>query len=160
VSVLRATVLCLLAGGVLLLVPGCGGSSGSSTAEAGSATTGTTGDAMSDEESETVEEASTPAEALAEIDLIGPLLEDAAGQYGTGDHEGAADAVGDIYLEHFEKVEGPLGDVNHDLMERLEEQISTDLRNAMRDDASNSEIASMVMQIQSDLDEARAALGG
>ena len=85
---------------------------------------------------------------MEEIEAIGPLLDDAVTQYESGDHDGAADAVGDIYLEHFEKVEGPLGEANHDLMEDLEEAISTDLRKAMEDDAPDEEIESMVAGIK------------
>ncbi len=139
---LRALALLALICGVLA-VAGCGGDSESSSAE-------TT--------VEETEEESTPEQALAEIATIRSLLDDAVAQYQSGDHEGAADAVGDIYLEHYEQVEGPLGDVNHDLMEEIEEKLSTELRTSMEDGADQSEIDALVAEITSGLDQAEQEL--
>jgi hypothetical protein len=148
--VLRILIVCALVGG-LLAVAGCGGSKSSSeTTETVTSGTGTLGE-------ESVEE-STPEEALAELEAIGPLLDDALARYEAGEQAAAADAVGDIYLERFEKVEGPLGERNHDLMEELEEKISTELRTAMQEGKSNAEIESLVAEIKSELDEAKAEL--
>jgi hypothetical protein len=146
---LRVLALLALAGG-LLVVAGCGSDSGSTSA--GDTTVSTT-----TEESEEEEEA-TPAQALAEIAAIRTLLDEAVAQYAAGDHSGAADAVGDIYLEHYEHVEGPLGDVNHDLMEEIEEKLSTDLRTSMEDGAEQSEIQALVSDIKSGLDQAEEEL--
>jgi hypothetical protein len=127
------------------------------------AATGCGSDSESAEEDTTTleaeEEESTPEQALAEIATIRTLLDDAVARYQSGDHDGAADAVGDIYLEHYEKVEGPLGDVNHDLMEEIEEKLSTDLRTSMKDGAEQSEIDTLVAEIKSGLDDAEGALG-
>jgi hypothetical protein len=146
---LRVLALLALAGG-LLVVAGCGSNSDSTSA--GDTTVSTT-----TEESEEEEEA-TPAQALAEIAAIRTLLDEAVAQYAAGDHSGAADAVGDIYLEHYEHVEGPLGDVNHDLMEEIEEKLSTDLRTSMEDGAEQSEIEALVSDIKSGLDQAEEEL--
>jgi hypothetical protein len=140
---LRALALLALISGALA-VAGCGSDSDSSA---------------SDTTVEETEEESTPEQALAEIATIRTLLDDAVTQFKSGDHEGAADAVGDIYLEHYEKVEGPLGDVNHDLMEDIEETLSTDLRTSMEDGADMSEIDSLVTEIRSGLDQAEQELG-
>ena len=148
---LRVLALLALVGG-LLVVAGCG--SDSESASAGDTTVSTT-----TEESGEEEEESTPAQALAEIVTIRALLDDAVTQYASGDHSGAADAVGDIYLEHYEHVEGPLGDVNHDLMEEIEEKLSTDLRASMDDGAGQSEIDAIVSDIKSGLDQAEEELG-
>lgn len=137
---LRVLALLALSGG-LLVVAGCGSDSESSSS----------GD-------EAAEAASTSAQALAEIVTIRALLDDAVARYASGDHSGAADDVGDIYLEHYEHVEGPLGDVNHDLMEEIEERLSTDLRTSMDDGADQSEIDSLVSEIKSGLDEAEQEL--
>ena len=141
---LRVLALLALIGG-LLAVTGCGSDSESS----GDGETTTL---------EAEEEESTPEQALAEIATIRTLLDDAVGQYRSGDHAGAADAVGDIYLEHYEKVEGPLGDVNHDLMEEIEEKLSTELRTSMQDGAGQSEIDALVAEIESGLDQAEGEL--
>jgi hypothetical protein len=156
--VLRLLVLIGLAAG-LLAVAGCGGSSDSSTAA--SETVTTSGGATVDEEAEEdedTEEKATPEEALAEIQAIGPLIDDAVAQYAAGEQEAAAEAVGDIYLDHFEQVEGPLGDVNHDLMEDLEELISTDLRNAMQEGKPVEDVEAIAAEIQTKLDQAAEEL--
>ena len=147
---LRVLALLALVGG-LLVVAGCGSDS-DSTSGGGDTTVSTT---MGDGEEE---EAATPAQALAEIAAIRTLLDEAVAQYASGDRSGAADAVGDIYLEHFEHVEGPLGDVNHDLMEEIEEKLSTDLRTSMEDGAEQSEIEALVSDIKSGLDQAKEEL--
>ena len=146
---LRVVALLALVGG-LLVVAGCGSDSDSTSA--GDTTVSTTTE-ESDEEEE-----STPAQALAEIATIRALLDDAVAQYASGDHSAAADAVGDIYLEHYEHVEGPLGDVNHDLMEGIEEKLSSDLRTSMEDGAEQSEIDALVSDIKSGLDQAEEEL--
>lgn len=151
---LRVLALLALACG-LLVVAGCG--SDSDSASAGDTTVSTTTE-ESEEEEEAEEEESTPAQALAEIATIRTLLDDAVAQYASGDHTGAADAVGDIYLDHYEHVEGPLGDVNHDLMEEIEEKLSTDLRTSMEDGAEQSEIEALVSEIKSGLDQAEEEL--
>ncbi len=146
---LRVVALLALVGG-LLVVAGCGSDSDSTSA---ADTTVSTTTEESDEEEE-----STPAQALAEIATIRALLDDAVAQYASGDHSAAADAVGDIYLEHYEHVEGPLGDVNHDLMEEIEEKLSSDLRTSMEDGAEQSEIDALVSDIKSGLDQAEEEL--
>jgi len=146
---LRILALLALAGG-LVVTAGCGSDSESSLA--GETTVTTTSEEAGEEES-------TPEQALAEIATIRSLLDDAVAQYQSGDHQAAADAVGDIYLEHYERVEGPLGDVDHDLMEEIEEKLSTDLRTSMEDGAPQSQIDALVAEIQSDLEKAQGTLG-
>ena len=105
-----------------------------------------------DDESE--EESATPAEAVAEIDEIKRMLATAVDQVRSGDADAAEKTVGDAYLEHFEKVEGPLGEEDHDLMEELEEAVSTDLRNDIKDGKSAEEIDAAVDDIETNLDRA------
>ena len=106
------------------------------------------------------EESATPAEAVAEIRTIQTMLADAASQVRAGDADIAEETVGDAYLEHFEHVEGPLGERDHDLMEELEEAISTDLRNDIKDGKSADEIQAEVAAITTDLDQAVEVLQG
>jgi hypothetical protein len=124
-------------------VAGCGGS-----------------DSEPAEETTTEEEhASSPEEALAEVRAIPALLDEAVATYTSGDQKAAADAVGDIYLEHYEDVEGPLGERDHDLMEEIEEQISTELRKDMEAGKPESEIDALVADIKSNLEQAEQELG-
>ena len=121
---------------LLLVVAGCGGSD------------------------ESDEEGATPAEAVAEIDEIKHMLATAVDQVRDGDTASAEKTVGDAYLEHFEHVEAPLGERDHDLMEELEEAISTDLRNDIKDGKPAAAIQSEVDAIEADLDKAVAVLQG
>jgi hypothetical protein len=133
---LSAVLPLLLALAVAGLVAGCGGS----------------------DESE--EESATPAEAVAEIKTIKTMLATAVDQVRDGDADAAEETVGDAYLEHFEHVEGPLGDRDHDFMEELEEAISTDLRNDIKDGKTADEIEDAVDEIEDDLDRAVEILEG
>jgi hypothetical protein len=123
-------VLILLLAAFALAAAGCGGS----------------------DESE--EESATPAEAVTEIDEIKKLLATAVVQVRRGDGDAAEETVGDAYLDHFEQVEGPLGERDHELMEELEEAISTDLRNDIKDGKAVDEIEDAVDEIEDDLDRA------
>ena len=100
------------------------------------------------------EESASPAEAVVEIAEIKILLSTAVRQVSDGDAEAAEETVGDAYLEHFEQVEQPLGERDHDLMEELEEAISTDLRNEIKDGTPAAEIQAEVDRITQDLERA------
>ena len=91
---------------------------------------------------------------MAEIGEIKTLLATAVDQVRAGDAEAAEETVGDAYLEHFESVEAPLGERDHDLMEELEEAISTALRNDIKDGKGADEIETTVDEIDADLDQA------
>ena len=131
-----SSVLAFTFAALALVVAGCGG----------------------DEESE--EESATPAQAVAEIGEIKTLLATAVDQVRAGDADAAEETVGDAYLEHFEKVEGPLGERDHELMEELEEAISTDLREEIKAGKSADEIDAAVDEIDADLDRAVEVLQG
>ena len=132
-----SAVLLLIAAVLLLAVAGCGG-----------------------DDDESAEESATPAEAVAEIEEIKTLLATAVQQVRDGDPDAAEETVGDAYLEHFEDVEGPLGERDHEFMEELEEAISTDLRNDIKDGKSADEIQAEVDEIDADLDRAVELLQG
>jgi hypothetical protein len=129
-------VLILLIAAFALAVAGCGGN----------------------DESE--DESATPAEAVTEIEEIKTMLATAVDQVRAGDANAAEETVGDAYLEHFEHVEHPLGEEDHELMEELEEAISTDLRNDIKDGKSADEIEAAVTEITTDLDRAMELLQG
>jgi hypothetical protein len=118
---------------------------------------GATGCGGSDESEE---ESATPAEAITEISAIKKMLDEAVRQVRAGDADAAEETVGDAYLEHFEHVEGPLGERDHHLMEELEEAISTDLRKEIEDGKSAPEVQASVDEIEADLDRAVVVLRG
>jgi hypothetical protein len=104
------------------------------------------------------EESASPTEAVAEIDQIAAMLDEGLAQYRSGDKQAADTTVGDAYLEHFEKVEDPLGEQDHELMEDLEHQISTEIRDEMKNDAPADEVAKLISDAKTDLDLAKTKL--
>jgi hypothetical protein len=112
-------------------------------------------DEKSDEKSE---ETSTPQQAIAEIGEVRKLLAQVVVKIREGDRAAAEKLAGDAYLEHFEKVEGPLGEKDHELMEEIEEQIATELRDEIKSGASTAQIAALVAKIQVGLVKAEALL--
>ena len=139
-------LLIVLLGLVALTVTACGSDDDSSPAAATATEEG-------EEEGEI-----TAEEAAAEIDEIKRMLDEGLAQYQDGDQEAADTTVGDAYLEHFEKVEHPLEEHDHELMEELEHRISTEIRDEMKDGASADEVAALVEQTKADLDTAKAKL--
>jgi hypothetical protein len=112
---------------------------------------GATGCGGSDESEE---DSATPAEAVTEIGELKTLLATAVDQVRAGDAVTAEQTVGDAYLEHFEPVEEPLGERDQDLMEELEEAISTTLREEIKDGRSVEVIEATVEEIDTNLDKA------
>jgi hypothetical protein len=104
------------------------------------------------------DEGTTSADAVAEIDEIKTLLDEGLSQYRDGDKQAADTTVGDAYLEHFEEVEDPLGEEDHELMEELEHRISTEIRDKMKDGASADEVAQLIDETKADLDTAKTKL--
>src|SRR5688500_5502328 len=81
-----------------------------------------------DKASPAAEEESTPAEAVQEIGAVRTGLGQALEQLRAGDRKAAEETVAESYLQHFEKVEGPLDKVDHELNEELEETLKGELR--------------------------------
>ena len=135
-TVVRAGVAAALAMG--LLTVGCG-SSDESTDAADS-------------------EAATPQQALTQVRATRDGLTKALNTYRSGDHAAADRQVGDTYLEHFERVEGPLEKADKELNEQLEDAIREELRGKMKADAKMAEVERLADQIMADLDRAEAAL--
>ena len=121
-----------------LLLAACGGSDSSSEAES--------------------EASTTPAQARAEIGKVQTAIGDALASMKQGNRAAAGEAVAEGYVEHFEKVEGPLEKVDPELKEKLEESISTDLRGKIKSGASRAEVQQLAGSIRADLDTAESKL--
>jgi hypothetical protein len=104
------------------------------------------------------DEETSPAAAVAEIDEIKAMLDTGLAQYRSGDQEAADTTIGDAYLEHFEHVEDPLGERDHELMEDLEHRISTEIRDEMKDGTPPDQVATLIAETKADLDTAKARL--
>ena len=110
------------------------------------------------ESAEAEEEEVTPAQAVAEIGTIRRMLDEAVEKYRAGEAEEAEEIVGDAYLEHFELVEHPLEERDHELMEELEVLISTTIRNEIKDGAPPEEVEQLVAEAKEGLAEAETLL--
>jgi hypothetical protein len=109
-------------------------------------------------DSEAAERQATPRQAIAEIAAVRSGLAEAMATYRSGDRAAADEQVGTAYLEHFELVEGPLEEVDHELNEELEDGIREHLREAMKDDAPLGRVSRLVERLDAQLAEAKAAL--
>jgi DNA anti-recombination protein RmuC len=110
------------------------------------------------ESEEAAEQQASPAQARAEIGEVRKALDTAVASLRDGDMKAADNAVSEGYLEHFEKVEAPLGKVDAELNEKLEDSIREELREKIKDGGSVAEITRMVAAIKSDLATAEQKL--
>src|SRR3954453_3096692 len=108
--------------------------------------------------SETSSEESSPTAAIAEIVAVKAGLDTAVQQVRSGDAKAAEETVSNTYVDHFEKVEGPLDKVDHELNEELEEGISTELRKEISGGASAAAVSKHVDELKADLDTAAEKL--
>src|SRR3954468_7422339 len=107
--------------------------------------------------SETAPEES-PVAAITEIAAVKAGLDTAVQQVRSGDSKAAEETVANTYVDHFEKVEGPLEKVDHELNEELEERISTDLRKQISNGATAAAVRNYVDDLKADLDSAAEKL--
>jgi len=114
--------------------------------------------ACGDDESESSEPKVTNEQAITEIAEVRNRLAKAIEEAKAGRTTEADELVSEAYLEHFEKVEGPLGEEDHEFMEELEHRISTEIRDEMKDGAPADEVAELVAATQRDLDKAKSLL--
>jgi hypothetical protein len=110
------------------------------------------------ESEQAAEQSATPAEARAEIGEVRKALDTAVAQLGEGDAKAADNTVSEGYLEHFEKVEGPLEKVDGELNAKLEDSIREELREKIQDGGSVAEVTRMVSAIKIDLATAEQKL--
>ena len=104
------------------------------------------------------EEKATPAEAVTEIGSVDSALDTPLTQVKSGDRAAAEETVSEAYVDHFEKVEGPLEDVDAELNEELEEAISGELRDTIESGAPVARVQALVAEIKADLATAKGKL--
>jgi hypothetical protein len=112
----------------------------------------------SDDSTVAAEEGSTPAQAITEIGAVRAALDDALAAVRSGDTAQADEILSEGYVEHFEKVEGPLEEVDEELNEQLEETLAKDIRAKVKAGASADEVETLVNEAKSDLDTAESKL--
>jgi hypothetical protein len=94
----------------------------------------------------------------AEIDATIAGIKQAVTLYTSGDKQGALDAIAETYEEHFELVEDPLGDVDHDFMEQIEETIAVSIRAAINEGKPAAEVAALAATAEAALIKAKDLL--
>ena len=107
--------------------------------------------------SESSEAKVTPQQAVSEIGQVRDALGQAVAQVRSGDKKAAENTVSEAYLQHFEKVEGPLEERDHELNEELEEALSQELRVKIKS-GSAKDVEVMVAEIERDLTTAEGKL--
>jgi hypothetical protein len=100
----------------------------------------------------------TPAQALVEIGATKQALDRGLAAVRAGDPDQAREILSEAYVEHFEEVEGPLEDVDHELKEKLEVTLSTGIRDQVEAGAPVAQVERLVLAAQADLDAAAAKL--
>ena len=114
--------------------------------------------ACGDDEKKTQSAETTPAAAIEEANKTSVGLTTALKTYKDGDKAAAEEQVSETYLQHFELVEGPLDEVDHELNEELEGAINEELRNEIKGGAKPAEVQKLVDEIKTDLDSAESKL--
>ena len=94
----------------------------------------------------------------AEVDATIAGLEEALEKYRGGDTEGALDTIAETYEQHFELVEGPLGQVDHELMEELEALVAVQTRDAIQGGKPVADLEALVAQARTELNKAKDLL--
>ena len=107
---------------------------------------------------EASEHAATPAEAIAEIGRVRLGLAAGLAAYKQGNAEKADELIANAYLEHFELVEGPLGESNEELSEELEELIREEIRDEVKAGVDTAEVEALIVEANQELNKAEKAL--
>ncbi len=89
------------------------------------------------------------------IDEIERLLGQAKQEYREGNSQKAFDLVTEAYLDNYEFVEGPLGEVDPELMVKIEVDMREELRNMIQSSAPTNQVDSQIDMILADLEDAR-----
>lgn len=115
------------------------------------------GDSSSSTE-ESEHEAATPAKAIVEVGLVRQGLAAGLAAYKQGNAEKADELIANAYLEHFELVEGPLGESNEELKEELEELIREEIRDEVKAGVDAAEVEALIAEANQELNKAEKVL--
>jgi hypothetical protein len=97
------------------------------------------------------EEAQSTSEPLELISTIQSLLNQAVVEYGNQNFTGAAELAQIAYLDNYEFLEAPLGQLDPALMEATEIMIREDMQNAIETRVPLSELQQLVNTIDGNL---------
>ncbi len=92
------------------------------------------------------------------FDTINRLLITAQAAYANGDADLAHELVGTAYLDNYEFLEAPIGEVDNKLMKTIEDDMRENLRNMITSGSSYNDVESHILMINNDLKTAQAAI--
>jgi DNA anti-recombination protein RmuC len=113
--------------------------------------------ACGDDEKESSEPKVSNEQAITEIAEVRNRLAKAVEEVKAGREAEADELVSEAYLQHFEKVEGPLEEADHELNEKLEDTIREELRETVKAGKAD-EAEDLVAEINRDLTLAEGKL--
>jgi hypothetical protein len=94
------------------------------------------------------------------FDTIDRLLITAQAAYANGDSDLAFELVSTAYLDNYEFLEAPIGEVDKDLMHEIEDDMREELRNMIQSGSTNDLIEAQITKISNDLNNAQSILDG
>ncbi len=97
----------------------------------------------------------TQIDVLEYFDEIERLLNEAKTAYQNGNTQMAFDLVTEAYLDNYEFIEGPLGEVDSDLMFKIEIDMRQNLRDMIKSNESPDKVGAQIDMILSDLSQAK-----
>ncbi len=110
------------------------------------------------DEQQTTATTASASEARAEASATRDALRKALTQLKGGDRKAAASTVAEGYLQHFEDVEGPLDRIDHELNEKLEDTLKSELRTKISSGAPVAEVQGVIERTDADLATAERKL--
>jgi len=100
------------------------------------------------------EENGEETDPLTTLSTIRTLLNQSITELNAGNNTGASELVDIAYIDNYEYIEGPLEELDSELMEETEVMIREDLANAIEDKKPIDEITTLHNNIKSNLDTA------
>ena len=100
------------------------------------------------------EENGEESDPLTILSTIRNLLDKSITEINAGNYTGASELVDIAYIDYYEYIEGPLEELDSELMEETEVMIREDLANAIGDKKTLEEITTLHNNIKSNLDTA------
>jgi predicted secreted protein with PEFG-CTERM motif len=97
----------------------------------------------------------TQIDILEYFDEIERLLNESKTAYRNGDTQRSFDLVTQAYLDNYEFVEGPLGEVDPELVLKIEIDMREDLRNMIKSNESPDKVDAQIDMILDDLTQAK-----
>jgi len=94
------------------------------------------------------------------FDTINRLLIVGQAAYANGDSDLAFEVVSEAYLDNYEFLEAPIGEVDSELMLKIEEDMREDLRNMIKSGKAHNLVEAQILMINNDLEKAESLLTG